>query len=363
MLSEILDRLADLQIKHEDSPLLGNYPSTRYHRIFPLKREEDNVYFVAWIQQLLDRHYHSFTTANQAKIEQIRMLAYKAIDQYRNRYGEASYNFYRPKAWFPGGRLLSRFGRFQPTDDSDDTSIAYRGMAHSQDMAEAVKAMYIHQSNGMRDRWIKRIPKKYRRRKVYNTWIGSESLFIDIDLVVLSNILIFNASYDLAPHPLDRSSLDLIIDCVANGEHLKKKHELVAWYPIEAVILYSLADLVSFNYYPEAEHLRPMLSEQLKSISLDGATETDCLLIDNALMKLGEAPRFAPEIKDVDVYLDSSASFSFGVIPLLNPWDGRLMQYLSSFSLFRLYYDCPAQRLAILLEHAVLTRERKSRTS
>ena len=189
--SELISALSKEQCRKDDV-FLGNYPSTRYHSLFGFKREEDNVYFVAWINQLLKRHTKDFSGTELKEVNEITELADKAIHRYRNRYGEETYNFYRPKDWFPNGKLLGRFVLFQPTDDSDDTSIAMRGRAHSKDYARTIKEVYQHQSNGLRGRWIKRIPKKYRKLRFYNTWIGSEGLYVDTDLVVLCNILMFN---------------------------------------------------------------------------------------------------------------------------------------------------------------------------
>lgn len=345
--------IAELETEQErdpSSPLFGNYPSTRYHQVFPIRRVEDNVYFVAWVNQLLKRCLPQFSTELKSRVQVLIQNGETAIGNYRNRYGDITYNFYRPNAWFPNGKLLSRFGRFQPTDDADDTSMAFRGYSHSQADAAEVKKIFQYQSNGKRSRWLRRLPKSYRDLGCYSTWIGSDKIYVDTDLVVLANILIFNAAYDLGVSEEDKASLLLLKKAVLSGDYLRKKWSISAWYPFESVILYSLAELVALDYYPGLDGVKTTLSQALNSIQLKDDQSMERLLVDSALIRLGYSPRFDTVEQDMSLLIESSAQFSYGIIPLLHPWNGQFMQYLSSFPLFRVSFDCRGQRLAILLE-------------
>lgn len=359
--SKLLERISQLQLGDVAGPAAGNYPSTRYHRALPISRVEDNVYFVSWIHQLLNRYKDLLTADDQTLLDCMNTKANQSIARYRNRYGDISYNFYRPKAWFPNGRMLSRFTVFQPTDDADDSSIAYRGMLHSPEEAKALKAHYVDQANGAHGKWIKRIPKNYRGIEAYNTWIGSPSLYVDIDLVVLSNVLIFNTRYDLPHVKQDSASINFILQTVTSGEYLSKRWSLAAWYPFPAVILYSLADLSSLNYYPSLLAIVPRLLKDARELQVENADPCTLMLLDSVLMKLGAEPQFVKEDIQLEEYLNNSQSFSFGVIPLTHPWNGITMQWLGSISIFRMYYDCEAQRLAIYLEWLLLKDKCKGR--
>ncbi|NNC83629.1 MAG: hypothetical protein HKN79_08625, partial [Flavobacteriales bacterium] len=147
MVDEMLSFLERDQCADPDSHLFGNYPSTRYHALFPISRQEDNVYFVAWVNQVLRRNLPQCAKEESQRIERLIDRGDVAIAQYRNRYGDITYNFYRPKAWFPNGKLLSRYGLFQPTDDADDTCIAFRGRTHDVNEATRIKEILHHQSN------------------------------------------------------------------------------------------------------------------------------------------------------------------------------------------------------------------------
>lgn len=358
MISRILTELESLQEKDSEHILFGNFQSTRYHRLFPIRRKEDNVYFISWINQVLKRLREKMDSEDQILVDRITERGEQSIEKYRNRYGDKSYNFYRPKAWFPNGRFLSKFVQFQPTDDSDDSSIAMRGKHHERSYAEEIKKIYQHQSNGLRGRWIKRGPLPYRNYRFYNTWIGSEGLYVDLDLVVLCNILMFNAQYDLGVKEEDRASIELIIKSVKNHEHLNSKWSLSAWYPFDSVILYCLSDLISVGYYADLDELRGQLIGELRSLENTDSSNVDQLLISSALMKLGEQSKYEMDIENLEEFIVRNESFSFGVIPLLHPFNGRLAQYLSKYDLFRMYYRCDAHILSILLENNVLLESR-----
>ncbi len=355
MCVEILNRLESLQYQDSNSVFYGNYLSIRYHRYFPISRNEDNIYFVSWVNQLLRRNRDSIDVESRLIVDRIYERGEKAIHQYRNRYGELSYNFYRPNNWFPNGRFLSKFVGFQPTDDSDDTSIAMRGKHHDTVYAKEIKEIYRHQSNGLRGRYIKRGPRQFRRKRFYNTWIGSEELYVDLDLVVLCNILMFNAEYDQGISEEDLASLEVLVESVNSSLHLTKKWSLSAWYPFASVILYCIADLISVEAYIELDGIRDKIIADLYCLEEDSELgPTEKLLVENALMKLGRLPKEKFLVGDIDSFIHEAKGFSFGVIPLLHPWNGRLAQFISSFSLFRMYYRCDAQNLAIVLENKVL---------
>ncbi len=185
-------------------------------------------------------------------------------------------------------------------------------------------------------------------------YLGSDEIYVDTDLVVISNILIFNATYDLGLAEEDKASLLLIEKAVLSGDYARKKWSLAAWYPSLAVILYSLADLVLLDYYKGMEKLKAKLIHDLEHLKLREDQLMERLLVDSSLMKLGKAAQNIRASDNLKQVLGSFSPFSFGVIPLLHPLNGLAMQRLSSLELFRLSYNCRAQRLAILLENRVL---------
>jgi len=354
---EILYRLKAEQfpIGHEHA---GNVPSTRYHTVFPVSREEDNVYFISWICQCLRRYRHLLSPDELREVDEILLIGKESILKYRNRYGGPSYNFYRPKEWFPNGRILSRFRRFQPTDDADDTAIAYRGWLQESDNARAVKDLFLHQSNKQRGRRIARCPKAYRDIPFYNTWIGSEGLFIDMDVMVLCNVLTFNAQYDLGIKAQDQASCEVIKRAFLTRELFDEPWSLACWYPFEEVLLYGLADLLNLDYYPSLSELRPWLENELESRQSSGFPKgAKGLLLRNSILKTR-----LTDWDDLDSGLEEiileSTDFTFGVIPITHPWNGRFSQWLGGQSIFRMHYRCDAQVIALYWEYAMLHRER-----
>jgi hypothetical protein len=329
----------------------GNFPSVRYHPVLRFSRLEDNVYFVSWIIQVLKRLHPIMSTEERALSESICDDSRDALIRYRSRYGQVSYNFYRPEEWFPNGIFLHRFRTFQPT--------AFRGFSHSKDRASELKAMMLDQANGKGGKYLKRGPKAYRSSRIYNTWIGSKSLFVDMDLSVICNVLMFNAIYDLGKTEVDEASLTFLIKAFRKGEHLSEPWSISAWYPFASVILYGMADLLSTGYYPELEVIRSSVLKDLQQVN-EKEKPIARLLRSSSLMKLGQRPIADSDIGSISGFLDFNKDFSFGVIPILHPFNGRLAQWMGSFPMFRLLYRCDAQMLAILIEHELLARSVKA---
>lgn len=359
MVIEALKALASLQSKGEKGIPAGNVPSIRYHPIFRFSRTEDNVYFISWILQCLKRSLVLMSDEEQVLAQDIISEGESSLIYYRSRYGCAAYNFYRADRWFPNGHFLHRFKTFQPTDDADDTAIAYRGLKDANDFIPEIRSHLEEQANGKHGKFLKRGPKLFRQQSLYNTWIGSRGLFVDLDLVVVCNILMFNATYGIEKSELDHSNIAFVIDAVEHGLHVNEKWSLCAWYPFDEVILYGLADLMSTNYYPELEAIRAQVIHELTSLlKKKEHSAVSSLLIQNALMKCNKAYTSHSWKGSVEGYLKKSESFSFGVIPLLHPFDGRWAQGMSAYSLFRMHYRCDAHALSILIEHELLLRSK-----
>jgi len=356
MVLDALKALRGLQSKGDKDIPSGNFPSIRYHAILKFSREEDNVYFVSWILQCLKRNMDSMEQAEKNIAQEIIQEGEKCLVRYRSRYGRASYNFYRPESWFPGGRILRRSNTFQPTDDIDDTAIAYRGLKDAVAFVPEIREALEKQANGSEGKFLKRGPEKYQEQKLYNTWIGSKSLFVDLDLVVVCNVLMFNACYDLEKSELDKSNIEFLIDAVQSGLHLSEKWSLCAWYPMDVVILYNLCDLIQTGAYPELDCIKDQLIKECRSHIESGLLPAARILTENALMKVNETEIRTKDVGSLASFLNESASFTFGVIPLLHPFDGRTAQRISSLSWFRMHYRCDAQMLTFLIEHEILFR-------
>ena len=359
MVLDALKALKGLQSRGEFDIPKGNFPSVRYHPVLRFSRLEDNVYFVSWITQVLKRLHPIMSAQERAHSQSICDDSRDALIRYRSRYGQVSYNFYRPEEWFPNGIFLHRFRTFQPTDDADDSCMAFRGFSHSKDRASELKAMMLDRANGKGGKYLKRGPEAYRSSRIYNTWIGSKSLFVDMDLSVICNILMFNAIYDLGKTEVDEASLTFLIKAFRKGEHLSEPWSISAWYPFASVILYGMADLLSTGYYPELEVIRSSVLKDLQQVN-EKEKPIARLLRSSSLMKLGQRPIADSDIGSISGFLDFNKDFSFGVIPILHPFNGRLAQWMGSFPMFRLLYRCDAQMLAILIEHELLARSVKA---
>lgn len=357
---QALNTLAELQQEERNYFPEGVFPSYRYHRYSFYSRPDDNVYFTSFVLIALKKCWVFFTEQEKALASSIIEKGEIGLTHYRSRLGDVSYNFYRPDGYFPNGQFLSKKKKYQPTDDADDSCIAFRAKEHSLEEARELKKMLVHRANGKRDRWIKRNPQAYRKLPLYSTWIGTDQLFIDNDLCVLANILAFNQQYNLPLSTEDQASVDFISTAILNGDYLQKNWAISAWYPFYYSIFFQLSEVLGLKglnfkkpvlhrftddllryHAKEHDHVRLLFLEQaLRNIAVDFDSKVDFSAY--------------PSLRN---WLNQSSGFTYGVIPLTQPIDGLFSQYLGGQQLLQIHYRCDAQALAMLTQHLVHTRQ------
>ncbi|MFT4986562.1 MAG: hypothetical protein ACI828_002598 [Flavobacteriales bacterium] len=331
----------------------GIFPSYRYHALVKFyRRADDNVYFTAFVLLTLNKLLPYFDRANKDIALKIIELGEKGLLNYKNRFGDVTYNFYRSDGYFPNGFLLSKFKQFQPTDDADDTAIAYRAKTHSKTDARNAKDQLIRLSNCKRERLLNRGPHIYRNFQAYNTWIGTDTLYVDLDFCVITNVLIFNAKYDLGMVMEDIESIKYLEKSILNGDYLDKKWGLNAWYPFDAVILYQVSELVETGYYDLDQSVITKLLKDTERLYADCENSFAKILLDIALWRMKSSHKSTLSDASIDDSFINSVtkSFSYGVIPLLHRIDGTFLQKMGNNRFFQLRYECRAQILALLLE-------------
>ena len=357
MIKDILERLQTLQNSDRAFFPKGVFPSYRYHVYFRYRRPDDNVYFTAFILKTLRSLLPKLDTEEKKIANDIINSGQKGISNYESRLGEPTYNFYRKDGYFPNGKFLSKNKKYQPTDDTDDTSIAYRALDHGKDMAMEAKSLIQKMANGQRDRWCKRSLKKYRRFLAYNTWIGSEQLYVDLDICVIANALCFFEKYDLPLSTQDEQSILLIEQTILDGAYLKKKWAIAAWYPFEAVIFYQLSEILGSSKFTFSEKVLEIFKNDLSDHFAKTSKSIELFLLEIAQRNIGiETERSEKGNRDLENILQKARKFSYGVIPLLHPFEGKFFQKLSSLKLFQLRYQCDAQVLTIYLENILLEK-------
>jgi len=349
---DILQGLQALQNSDRAFFPTGVFPSYRYHPIFRYRRADDNVYFTAFILKTLHHLLPKLDKEEKEITKTIIQSGQEGISNYVSRLGDPTYNFYRKDGYFPNGRVLSKHKRFQPTDDSDDTAIAYRAMDHSMTQAVEAKKLIQKMANGQRDRWCNRSLKRYRKFLAYNTWIGSENLYVDLDICVIANVLCFLEKYDLPISNQDEQSIQLIEQAIQDGNYLKKKWAIAAWYPFEEVIFYQLSEILTSSKFVFSESVISIFKNDLEKYSAKSSLQIKKYLLEIAKKNVGMnsfKKRKHSEI-DLNQILHEARKFSYGVIPLLHPLDGLFFQKIGAVKLFQLRYQCDAQVLAITLE-------------
>jgi len=352
----ILQRLKTLQTEDRSFFPKGIFPSYRYHSILPYRRADDNVYFTSFILKTLHRFQQDFSQEEKEIVDQIVSAGTLGIKNYKSRLGDPTYNFYRKDGFFPNGNFLSKHKRFQPTDDADDTAIAYRGVNHEREDAQQAFNLMRKMGNGQRERWCRRSLKPNRKYLTYNTWIGSESLYVDLDICVIANVLAFRDKYNVPLSTQDHQGVALIEKSIQDRSFLQKKWAVAAWYPFDAVIFYQLSEVLRSENYAFKEDTYTIFDKELTNRLSQTKNITKKLLMEIASINLNKKLKKHHETLDICAYLEETKKFSYGVIPLLHPYEGKFFQRLSATKIFQLKYQCDAQVLTILLERILLDR-------
>lgn len=352
MIEKALQQLIEIQNQADPKYFTkGLFPSVRRYNL-GLSRADDNVYFTAFILHILKKNRSEW--ASTPLFEAISSLISKAeqsLKVYRHGKDDISFNFYRKDGFFPNGWLLHRFNNFEPANDADDSSVAFLGLDFGIAKAKELQKKFAFHANGKRNRWVKRIPRNYRYFETYNTWLGTDKLYVDLDFGVLCNILQFVAKYKLEITYHENEAVNFIERAINSGDYLNSSALISAWYPDQAVILYFISKVVKTGYFTfSPKSLNKLKCDALAFQNLF-TQPVQKVLIEIALSNMG-VKQSTSTVNLTEIL--NQTDFSIGVVPIFQPWNHELAQGFGGISLLRITYHCPALQLAIWLERAFI---------
>lgn len=330
-----------------DTFATGIFPSYRYqpgHKRYA----DDNIFFSAIIAMRLMRHAEHMPKASQKKSETILKNVRKASENYKNKYGRISYNFWRtnPVSQFPGDAKRAANTRYHIPDDADDSAILLLVNKKSREEALALKKMLEENVPGKK-RNIHNTLRKFHDVPAYSTWLG-DRMPPEFDFCVMANVLYVISEYDILFTGNDWATVTFLRESFLYNYVQNKPHRISPQYKSETACLYHAAFLISAHSVPGLNEFKPNLIQRLNEKLPAAQTRGEALLLASALRYLKQ-----PLPQGYQLPARDGKSFPFfyanlgSVTP--NPFNGMMSKSKS----FNYPYECPAWEVMLELELAL----------
>lgn len=348
--NNLLNKISKIQIRNDTFYNDGLFPSQRFFGKSRNSREDNNIFFTSLIVYTLQSIRDSFPSSRSKLLDSVILKSTSNYFRYRNRNGDFTYNFWQtcPDQPFPNSKFLSQREKMKLPDDLDDTSIIFLTKTTNEAVDIALRQkMMMHASNNR----IKSIYKRYRNYQAYPTWFG-DKMPQDLDICVMSNVLLFIFQKGFELNNTDQETLDLIKEIVITNDHIVHPHIVSPHYKNSSIILYHLSRLISVADNPVLNSIREKIIIDLKKQLQLSKNEMEKVILLTSLYRLGEKIDFKISINSAEK--DFNTFYWFRA----NPSSGKnmfLKRLLGKNSLFQFKYKCDAYYWTLLLEFQTLS--------
>jgi len=333
----------------------GGFSSYRKYQFSSTYKPDYNFFYTAVILFNLQRYSAYLTPEEKLYVEQIKESALPYFELFKSKIHGNSYNFWQkdPPMVFPNAGWMNRYNqRNALPDDIDDCAIGMLVIGPRDSSLHTLKDHFLYYRNGNL-KYTKGFYKQYKLMPVYSTWLGKD-FPIDIDLCVLSNVMLMNSIYKLPLNNTDSASLDLLVEMIKEGRHMTSSKYVSQHYENSSTIIYHVARLISYSDYTPLLALRASLVLQAKELLKKSDYAIEKLLLHNALLQLGEQNIEAEEVsKDALLQRD----YPFFVANLASMLANPYKQIFTSLKIGRFSYYSYPFNLSLLYENKIL-RER-----
>lgn len=354
IISQLIQKLKQLQSKGDAYYLPGMFPSQRFHTILPYKREDENVFFSAAVALTLQEFEDKLNEEDRNIARSIYTAIIPQYQQFKNARGLDTYNNFKtnPPKYFPNGYFFSKFKQFKLADDIDDTAYIFLTKQHTQEQAVWLKHKLILHANGYK-RHTAHIFKKYCQKKLYSVFFG-EKMPINIDACAITNILLFIGKYQIPLNEYDTDSLNYLIAIVESDEYINTPYIVSPYYPTNYQIIYHLARLISSGYFPQLNVLEEKLIKDGIGLLQRAKCFNETLLLSIALLRLKTK---VPEIKyDLESVINNNKN-NFFYVSLFLLFDNYKIRSLDRYKIFQFFHFRTRSKgyiSALLLEYECL---------
>lgn len=347
----VLEKIYALQCKHDAFYRDGLFASERISKRGRRVKEDNNIFFTALINYTLESIRKDFNDEQQMLLDTLVRRAKSNYPYYKNRNGDITYNFWmtKPESPMPNSKFWSNRNRFKLADDLDDTSLIFLSIQDSTRLDSLLKKKMSFFTNSS-GKSLRSTFKKYRKYEAYYSWFGKK-MKQDLDICVLSNVLLFSVEKNLPLNKFDRESISLIKEMIQNRDHLNHPHIVSPWYQNSAIILYNLARLIAKADHELLNEIRDQvvldIREQLKITE----NRMEQIILLSSLARLGETLPMQINLETIE---NDFMGFEFFYI---NPFAGSavgIKRILGPSNLA--YYKSDAYCWTLILEYLVLCK-------
>ena len=348
----ILKLIADLQFNNPSEVLNGSFPSYRKYYFSTKLKQEDNVFFTSLVLFNIGQFSAQMHPDELAMIEKAKANAHIYIERFKNQNNQLTYNFWprNPPQIFPNGGWLNLFNKkFALPDDIDDGAITLLALGANDSLAKAMQTKFDAYRVGL-IKPNKGFYKEFKDRPVYSTWLGTK-MPKDVDLSVLTNVLLMHTIAKIPLNATDSSSLDLIVDLVKANKHITDPVFVSQHYANSATILYHVARLAYYSDYPTLLALRPILLEQALELSKQARFPLEQLLLNTSILRLGGMIDLPIAVNEASLKMNNYPYFNGNIAAaLINPFK----KIINRSNIVRFDYYSYAFNLSLLYENWML---------
>ncbi len=351
----LLNLITQLQIKNDGTVLQGSFPSTRKYFYSQRLKQEDNVFFTALVLWNIGQFEKGMTQDELSIYKQAKNNALPYIERFKNKKNNLTYNFWprNPAQIFPNGGWLNLFNeKFALADDIDDAAITWLALGINDSIAIKLQSKFSDYSVG-KIKPNRSFYNAYNQWPVYSTWLGHK-MPKDVDLSVLSNVLLMHTKANITFNSNDSASLNMIVELVRMNKHLSDPKYLSQHYANSSTIIYHIARLIHFSNYPSLLSLKPILLDQAKQLLEQTNAPVEKLLLNTSILRLGEKIDFPDGVDEKTLQVNDYPYFVANIASVLN---NPLKRIVNKSNIVRFDYYSYAFNLSLMYENLMLREE------
>ena len=351
----ILNLIADLQFKDSTDVLNGSFPSYRKYYFSSKLKQEDNVFFSSLVLFNIGQFSSQMHPDELAILDKAKANALVFIDRFKNKNNQLTYNFWprNPPQIFPNGGWLNLLNKNAAlADDIDDGAITLLALGANDSLAKAMQSKFGDFRVGL-VKPNQSFYKEFKNRPVYSTWLGNK-MPKDVDLSVLTNVLLMHTIAKIPLNATDSASLDLIVDLVNANKHLTDPKYVSQHYANSATIIYHVARLIYYTDYPPLLALKPILLKQALDLSKQAQFPLEQLLLNTSVLRLGGKIELPMDVNEVSLTASNYPYFVANIASVLN---NPLKRIVNRTNIVLFDYYSYAFNLSLLYENWMLRGE------
>ena len=349
---DILKTLAPLQLTHDHGVLKGAFPSFRKYFYSRQLKQEDNVFFTSLILFNIGQFREIMQPDEKIIFDQFKSNAIPYINRFKNEKNQLTYNFWprNPPQIFPNSVWLNQFNQqFALADDIDDGAITLLALGTNDSLAIAMRSKFEAYRVG-KGKPNRSFYPRFKSRPVYSTWLGHK-MPKDVDLSVLSNVLLMHTIAGIPLNSTDSASFDLMVDLIKEKRHLKDPKFVSQHYAHRATILYHISRLIYFSNYPPLLALKSDLLHQSLDLLKASKYPLEQLLLHTSILRLGGK---VDAFTSVDMMALSKNDYPYFVANIASVLNNPMKRIVNASNLVRFDYYSYAFNLSLLYENRML---------